>query len=125
MEQVPDGASRFDPSRGETASQVMERAFASYQKDRRFRAIAQSVAMDVMADHGPVDPDDADRDAHDIALTVAVRMLQRIFEEDAELMAMRMERDRYREIAENALLVSPPSIILRDTDGSGQAGKTA
>jgi hypothetical protein len=102
-----------------TATEQMEadwkRARESYDKDSRFRMLAMSCVSRVMSDHGPVDPERADREAHDIALAATALLLQRIYEDDAELRATREERDRYKQLAEKAFLVSPITpIFLKD-----------
>lgn len=103
-----------DNSISANVTQARER----YEKDQRFRVIAQSVAARVMQDHlrerGQIDPDCAEEEAGDIALKVAVIMLETIFQNDAELNAQREMADRYRSIAESTvrLSVKPPPILL-------------
>ena len=75
------------------------RAIDSYQNEARFRALAQSIVARVTSEHGPVDPERADAEAHEIAVKVAVLMLQQIYDEDAELNALRVERDAYKNAA--------------------------
>lgn len=89
-------------------------AIKSFENDARFRAIAYSVVARAMADHGPVDPERADADAHDIALKVAVLIQQQILDGDAELVATRAERDAYKKLALeiNTLSVRLPSIAI-------------
>lgn len=99
-----------DPSTMRTATAAIER----YSTDRRFRAVAQSIVSRVMIEHGRVDSERADRDASDIAIKVAVPLLETVFEEDAELNAMRHERDTYRKLAEDALRIAPmPSFLVK------------
>lgn len=79
-----------------------KRAIDSYEKDARFRATARSAVARAMQDHGPIDPERADQGAYDIALQATVFLLQHIYENDAELVALRYERDRYKELALSA-----------------------
>ena len=91
----------------ETASAQMLSAVESYRKDARFHAIALSCVAAALRDHGRVDPERADRAAHDIALAAVVLLLQRVYTEDAELAAMRIERDYYKKLAMEGLLSRP------------------
>jgi hypothetical protein len=95
----------------------MNRAIAQYRTDQRFRAITDSVVYRALSDHGPINPERATRAVHDIATTIAALLLQQIYEGDAELGAMRAERDRYRELAEAALLTVPPRLTIKDEGG--------
>ena len=97
------------------------RAVAADNRDARFHAVAQSVVSQVLAERRPIDPDTAERDVHDIAVEVAVLLLQRVFEEDAELRAARFERDQWKAIAEQAVKFRPHVFTL-PIDPAGQAG---
>lgn len=92
-----------------------KRAIDSYNKDARFRILAMSVAAQVMHDHGPIDPERADREASEIARMVAILMLQRIYDDDAELASMREQRDHYKKVAEQLALLSPVHIPIYTT----------
>lgn len=99
-----------------------KRAIDSYNKDARFRMLAMNCVAAAMNEHGPIDPEQATQAAHDIALQAAVVLLQRVFEEDAELNAMRIECDRYRKLAEKALVTgigSPPVIVCHERGKDG------
>jgi hypothetical protein len=89
-----------------------KRAIDSYENEARFRAVAQSIVARVMQDHGRVDPERADEDAYRIAVNVAALLLQRVYEDVPELAAMRVKRDHYKKIAENALLTRPPNFTV-------------
>ena len=102
-----------DDLENERAEHIKSLAIDRYRNDARFRALAMSTVSRAMHDHGRVDPYKADRDACDIATTACVVLLETIFQEDAELNAMRRERDEYKKIAERALALSPiPPIFL-------------
>lgn len=98
------------------ATAIMQTEIAArrrYQSDLRFRGVAQSIVARVMQAHGPVDPERADLEASNIALDVCVMLLETVFREDAELGAMRAERDHFKVLAEQALRRSPmPPIML-------------
>lgn len=101
------------------AKAELDRAVALYREDPRFRAMAQSTVSLVMGEHGPVDPGRADREAHDIALTVAITMLARVYWEDAEIADLRRERDMYKQAAEKFINVSPlPAFLAPISPGS-------
>jgi len=88
------------------------RSVESYRRDARFHSIAASIVAHELDKHGRIDPDNADREAYDIATAVAAKLLQTIYEEDAELSAQKAIADQYRKLAERALMVSPVPPIL-------------
>lgn len=88
------------------------RAMQSFDKDARFRALAMSSVARAQNDFGRVNPENADRDANEIALRATALLLQQIFENDAELFAARTERDHYKKLTESALLRQAPRLIL-------------
>ena len=100
----------------QSASGDAKRRPLAYHRDIRFRAIVQSIVAREMNAHGPIDPDRAALAAHDIATAVAATLLQTIYEEDAELREQKAIADRYRQLAEGALLVSsaPPISFTKD-----------
>lgn len=93
-------------------------ALDRYRNETRFRAYVQSIVARVMKDHGPVDPEKADRDAHDIALTVGAMMVETMFQEDGELANLRLERDALRELLEKqvGLSLAPPMLLQPRTN---------
>jgi hypothetical protein len=103
----------------EAAEQAIEqtrsRARAAYERYPRFRMLVQSTVAHEINKHGPIDPDRAMRAAHDIATAVGATLLQRIYENDAELAEQKAMADHYRKIAEEALAVRPmPVFLARD-----------
>lgn len=67
------------------------------------------MAMQELSDEAP---DDADRRfASDVARLAAAILISGIYINDAELAAMREERDRYKKIAEDGLLLTPLQTI--------------
>lgn len=94
-----------------TAEQAMLVARASYERDARFRAMTQQAAHRAVELWGDDDSIPA-RDVHRIAHVAASLVLEAVLTEDRELAAMREDRDRYKKIAEDALLVAPPRIFL-------------
>ena len=89
-------------------------AMQLWERDNRFRMIVQSSVVAAMDKHGRVDPERADREAHDIALEAGILIATQILEGDAELKAARMERDHYKALAERAIRLSPsPPMILK------------
>lgn len=97
-----------------TATEAL--AFDRYKNDIRFRQMAQAMVYNAMYEHGPVDPEKAERDAHDIALTACVNMLELVYQEDAELGRLRMERDRYRKAVETYVVSTPLPMFLRQPE---------
>jgi hypothetical protein len=88
-------------------NQAIKTATDLYRRDARFHALAMSVAADVVNEFGPVDPENADRDVGEIAIRTAARMLAYVYTEDAEIMALKAERDTYKKLAEESLSLSP------------------
>jgi hypothetical protein len=95
------------------AKAEIDEAVKLYRADPRFRVMAQSTVSLVMGDHGPVDPEQANREASEIALTVAVTMLARIYWRDAEIGRLKAERDAYKRAAETSLLISPTPFLVQ------------
>lgn len=93
-------------------SDLMTRAVDSYRHDARFHALAQAHVSRAMTEHGPIDPEEADRAAYDIALQAAALLLQSIYEDDAELRALREENARLKEIAYVGLVSRPQSFVV-------------
>ena len=69
------------------------RAIEAYRNDPRFHARVSAIVDRVLHDHGPVDPERADREARDIAVDVAAQVLQASYEGDAEIASLKHERD--------------------------------
>ena len=97
--------------RGATAAEA-------YDRDYRFRNIVQSIVAHEMNAYGPIDPDRAALAAHRIATAVAATLLQTIYEGDAELREQKAMADRYRKIAEGALMTSnsPPAFLVQNAE---------
>lgn len=76
-----------------------KRAIESYQSDARFRAVAMSCVAEAQHEYGQIDPERADEEAYHLATRATITLLQRIYEEDSELSALKIERDHYKEIA--------------------------
>jgi hypothetical protein len=92
-----------------------------YRADRRFRVIVDSIVARTMHEHGRVDPDRADAEAHDIARKVAALLLTAIYDGDGEIAQLRLERDHWQERAlQFANLTAIPQLIVvpaaRDQD---------
>lgn len=94
-----------------------QRAIDAYNKEARFRMMVQSVVAFAMNERGPVDPDRADADAHDIATLAAVTLLQRIYDEDAELSALRQHNAVLTKMVEELSIFSPPKVLLAPNFG--------
>jgi len=91
---------------------LMIRAADSYRKDARFHALAQAHVSRAMTEHGPLDPEAALRDVYDIALRATALLLQSIYEDDAELRALREENARLKELAFVGLASRPQSFFI-------------
>ena len=91
---------------------TLSSAISIYNNDARFHMICLSAvheAMDRARDWmGEIEL----RDVHDIALDAAIIALKRAFDENAELSAIRMERDHYKAMALQFAALTPPAPIL-------------
>jgi hypothetical protein len=96
---------------------LLERAHSFYRADPRARALADSCTVLALTNYGEIDPEDVRRAAREIAFEAAMFTITRIYFEDAEVAALRAERDRWKEIAERAVMISSPAFVsLRDSD---------
>lgn len=82
------------------------------QRDLRFSALVTSVSAETVRDLESY-YDIAAREMHEIAYRSAALMLSRIYNEDAELLALRHERDLYKKMLEEHLLFQPNPLIVR------------
>lgn len=89
-------------------------AYDRYDRDPRFRAIAQSVIREAMGEYTMRNPDADWREADRLATNVAAILLERVFKNDAELNAQREIAERYKKLCEETLAVStrPPPIMI-------------
>ena len=84
-------------------------ALELYQRDARFRmqvmaAVAQ--AMDECRKY--MDEDNLRlRDVHEVATRAAVQALKNAFDGDLEITSLRIERDHYKKVAEDAMIRRP------------------
>lgn len=84
-----------------------------HERDRRLKMVADSVSAEVMNIACQPDPDDWRKGVHDIVKLTAVTVIKRLYDDDAELRALRAERDHYRKVAERALLTAPPRLMVQ------------
>jgi hypothetical protein len=98
-----------------TATELMER-------DARFRAqVISAVARAMDEARAHVREDDLRwRDVHHIATEAAMIALKDALEGDAELNALRIERDHYQKVALNGLMTRPITAVFGQPGG----GKT-
>lgn len=82
------------------------------QNDIRAIRLVDSLAIEALHEHGPIDPSRAEQAVFDIARRAALLMHAAIYFEDGELTQARAERDGYKKIAEEALLFAPPKPFI-------------
>lgn len=104
----------------QSTAALIERSRRSYERDMRFNQMAQSCVAQALDVRGRVDPERADGDAYEIALLAVATLLQRIYEEDAELNALRAERDHYKKLALKTahLIPARPLVVLKPDSAS-------
>jgi hypothetical protein len=98
----------------ESAGAAIKAPRELYERDVRVRALVQSCAAFAQQEFGRVDPEKADRDANEIATRACMLLAGRIYTEDAEIVALRYERDQYRKLAEDTLLGLPRIPLIPD-----------
>lgn len=95
-----------------------KRSHRAYQHDVIFHQHVQQVVAFAMQKHGPIDPEEAELAAYEIAMEVAALLLKTVYEEDSEVRMLAAERDRFRKLAEEALAVRPPPMYFIPTQAS-------
>lgn len=81
-----------------TASEL-RKAMEVYEKNARARALAMSCVAYAMQEYGPIDPERAERAAHDIASLAANLLVSRLYLEDSELRELKEENERLKKLA--------------------------
>lgn len=92
--------------------EAIERAAELYRYDPRIRALIDSSIMHARQSEGRIDPEDADRDANELATLACALLAARILHEDAELRNTRAERDHYRNTALDTLSLTPRPMMV-------------
>jgi hypothetical protein len=103
----------------ETATEQLQRlqrsAWEIWQRDNRVRMMIQSAVAIAQNDFGPIDPDEANRAANDIATRACMLIAAQILDGDAELKALREQNAKLQELAMNGLsLTAMPMLLLKD-----------
>lgn len=103
-----------------TAMEVRDlQSIQSYRSEQRFAAQVQQIVAYALNRHGPINPDRAERDAYDIAMTATAMLLRTILEDDAELRAMKQQVNAYRKMAERSIALSPVPLVIFNPAESG------
>lgn len=95
------------------AEAKLKEAMLRMHQDPCWRAVIMSCVACAMNDRGPVDPERADRDAHDIAIEAVTRALAMLIEGDSALKTLQAERDHYRDMAIHMAHLAPPPRFIR------------
>ncbi len=94
------------------AEETMRDAAKTFEREARVRMIVKSAVAEARHGFGPIDPERAERDATELAMRAAAVTAHRIYNEDAELRALRYERDHYKAIAEQTVRAFPVVYVL-------------
>jgi hypothetical protein len=78
--------------------------------------LAMSCVAYAMQEYGPIDPERAERAAHDIANLATGLLVSRLYLEDSELREMKEENERLRELAFNTLRTTAPKLTISAAD---------
>lgn len=93
---------------------AMERAYKLRKTELRARALVDSAVAHSMRNRGnPEDSRDFAEYAHDIALNACALLVEQIYEGDAEVKVLRIERDHYKAIAERSLTLAPLQLLIK------------
>lgn len=103
--------------------QVADEGRRRYMRDVHFRHHVQAITARVMQDHGPVDPEKADRDAYEIALRVATTMLETMYAEDGRLAQLRRETDDLRRLIEKQVSWSMLPMFMQREQTAAEVGR--
>jgi hypothetical protein len=96
----------------EAMTGITERAIETYRRDQRTRAIIDATVRFVQDEFRDF-PLGTEHLVGDIALKAAAIVAQRIYDEDGEIAALRIERDHYRDRVLEALkLAAAPQYII-------------
>lgn len=96
------------------ASREQQRAREKWEKDVRFRALAEMAVVRAIRDHGPIDRERPERDSHRIALQACVLALSQAFDNDAELTEARSMVEKLRGMVLDVANLTPrPVLIIR------------
>lgn len=88
-------------------------AAARYRTDIRFVHLVQQAAGRVMHDHAETNSTVPEREAYDSVIDACGVILEMVYKDDAELEALRTERDAYKKLCEEMTMRSPfPPIPL-------------
>lgn len=71
-----------------------------------------------MRNRGEPDERDFERYAYEIAMNAATMLLRHIYEDDAELKAIRAERDHYKKLTEQVLLSTSLRMVIPTSDSN-------
>jgi predicted nuclease with TOPRIM domain len=91
---------------------MMKTAVESYQNEMRFHRICDKVAACVMSETPKIDPEHERRDLHDAVTRAAILTLQSIYNDDAEINALRHEIKALRSMVEQSVKLSARPIFM-------------
>lgn len=97
------------------------RFFDRTMKDARMRALAQSCVAFAMQEHGPIDPERAQSEAHDVASLAAHLLVSRIYTEDSELRDLKEENECLKGMVFESARTAAPRLVIRDSNGTRSA----
>lgn len=94
--------------------EALSKASALYRSDIRFRALVESSAHEAIKRYGPINPGKVDEGVLDIAVEACTFLLAQVYLGDAEIRALKRERDAYKAHCSKLLtmgLALPPVIL--------------
>lgn len=90
----------------------LRKAMELHEKDARARVLAMSCVAYAMQEYGPIDPERAERAAHDIASLAANLLCSRFYLEDVELRELKEENERLKELAFNTVRTTAAKLTI-------------
>jgi hypothetical protein len=107
-----------------TATEVRDRSIAAYCNQLRFRSIVDHVVHEVMEKSRIHERDETacrSRDVADLLTEVGAIVLQRVYEEDAELNRLIAERDHLLKLVTEWQTIRPREYLIKVADCPGEA----
>jgi hypothetical protein len=89
-----------------------ERSRHAYRNEHRFNQVVQTVVFRQMHEYGPIDPHEAPRAASEIATAACAFLLQRVYEDDAELKEWKRIAERMQKLALDSAMLSPQRVMV-------------
>jgi hypothetical protein len=98
----------------QSAKAIIDNAQEMMRRDHRVRMLVDSSVVHAREELGRyIDPEQADEEAFSLAQRACAILASRLLTEDEELNAMRIQRDQYKKLAEESIMLRPsPAFVI-------------